>query len=371
MSDNAIQREDETQVVLAVHVIQVGTRLRRDLGDVEGLAQSIAELGLLSPITVSADWFVVCGARRLAAIKLLGWKQVKVQVRYDLSDPLRALVAERDDEAHRKAYNPLEQAKMYAELNLEIAADAARNVAAARFASGQDHPRSRNRRSDGLSNLGSPSEQAKHIGRSKKQAAATVGGLSHHTLDKINEIDAIASDAARTAQLRHKAGRALTGIRDGRPVDPAYREIKALATIDDLVAIVENPELSDVARTSAREAIGKIEAANQTKPLSAAGINRIVSGALGRVRAIENRISKDGKQGDGSAVVKKWKSAKEFTYLWNNLTNWPDDYNPVEIAAEVPHDKWAAFEQTMAAANKFTETVNRHRAKAEAKSQAP
>lgn len=54
--------------------IQVGTRHRTDLGDIDTLAASIREHGLLQPITVAIDGVLVCGRRRLAAIRQLGWR---------------------------------------------------------------------------------------------------------------------------------------------------------------------------------------------------------------------------------------------------------------------------------------------------------
>jgi ParB family transcriptional regulator, chromosome partitioning protein len=60
--------------------IQVGKRHRRDLGDIEWLAGSIEDIGLLHPITVSEDGVLLAGRRRLAACKKLGWKNIPVNV---------------------------------------------------------------------------------------------------------------------------------------------------------------------------------------------------------------------------------------------------------------------------------------------------
>ena len=56
----------------AVEGITVGARHRKDLGDLDGLKASIAEHGLLQPLTVTDQGALICGARRLAAIKALG-----------------------------------------------------------------------------------------------------------------------------------------------------------------------------------------------------------------------------------------------------------------------------------------------------------
>jgi DNA modification methylase len=56
--------------------INIGDRLREDYGDVEGLAESIYELGLIQPIVLRRDsesaFTLVAGGRRLTAITSLG-----------------------------------------------------------------------------------------------------------------------------------------------------------------------------------------------------------------------------------------------------------------------------------------------------------
>lgn len=69
-----------TRARLPIAEIRIGKRHRRDLGDVEGLAASIADLGLLHPITVSEDGLLLAGRRRLAACKQLGWTAIPVNI---------------------------------------------------------------------------------------------------------------------------------------------------------------------------------------------------------------------------------------------------------------------------------------------------
>ena len=71
---------DTTQAVLPIDQIIVGDRTRRDLGDIAGLATSIAEIGLLNPITVDENKRLLAGARRLAACKRLGLETVEVKI---------------------------------------------------------------------------------------------------------------------------------------------------------------------------------------------------------------------------------------------------------------------------------------------------
>jgi hypothetical protein len=65
---------------LPISEIIVGERHRRDLGDIEGLAASIAKLGLLQPIVVRPDGILIAGERRLHAAALLGWTEILVNV---------------------------------------------------------------------------------------------------------------------------------------------------------------------------------------------------------------------------------------------------------------------------------------------------
>src|SRR5262249_12382062 len=63
----------------------VPQRPGRPLRDVEALAGSIQEVGLLCPLLVCHDpgtdsYRLVAGRRRLAAVKLLGWKKVPCSV---------------------------------------------------------------------------------------------------------------------------------------------------------------------------------------------------------------------------------------------------------------------------------------------------
>src|SRR5579859_3530958 len=88
--------------------IRVGRRHRQGAGDVRSLAASIARLGLLHPLVVDGKARLVAGARRLAAVRLLGWRDVPVRVVRNLSEGANALRAERDENTERQAFRPSE-----------------------------------------------------------------------------------------------------------------------------------------------------------------------------------------------------------------------------------------------------------------------
>ena len=89
---------------LRIDDIAVGTRHRRDLGDVDELARSIREVGLLHPIVVRKDNTLIAGERRLAACKALGWSSIPARV-VDLDEIVHGEFAEN---AIRKDFRPSE-----------------------------------------------------------------------------------------------------------------------------------------------------------------------------------------------------------------------------------------------------------------------
>lgn len=61
--------------------IKISVCIRQDLGDLEGLAESIRTLGLYpGSITVTRDNNLFRGLRCLHACKLLGWETVPVTI---------------------------------------------------------------------------------------------------------------------------------------------------------------------------------------------------------------------------------------------------------------------------------------------------
>jgi len=55
----------------AINSIKIGKRFRKDLGDIDALARSINEVGLLHPIVITPDGELLAGQGRLEACKKL------------------------------------------------------------------------------------------------------------------------------------------------------------------------------------------------------------------------------------------------------------------------------------------------------------
>lgn len=105
-----------------VKAINVGKRRREDYGDIDALAASIAEHGLLHPIVVDAFGNLVAGGRRLLAVEQLGWTRVPVTTLGELSAAeLREI--ELEENLQRKDLTAIERSRNLVQL-AETAAEA-------------------------------------------------------------------------------------------------------------------------------------------------------------------------------------------------------------------------------------------------------
>lgn len=67
-------------MLIALGSITFKQRIRRDLGDIEGLMESLKKHGQLTPIIVNRNHELIAGFRRLQAAKRLGWKSIEVVI---------------------------------------------------------------------------------------------------------------------------------------------------------------------------------------------------------------------------------------------------------------------------------------------------
>jgi len=65
---------------LAPSSIIVKKRVRHDIGDLTPLMESLKQYGQLSPIIVNSKNELISGARRLTAVKRLGWPAIDALV---------------------------------------------------------------------------------------------------------------------------------------------------------------------------------------------------------------------------------------------------------------------------------------------------
>jgi hypothetical protein len=89
-----------------IDLIRVGKK-RRELGDIDTLADSIASIGLINPISVTEDFQLIAGLHRLEACKSIGWMEIPAII---LSlDEVSIQLAEIDENLIRNELNVLER----------------------------------------------------------------------------------------------------------------------------------------------------------------------------------------------------------------------------------------------------------------------
>ena len=106
----------ENIIEVAIEHVVVQDRFRKDFGDLDGLAASIKELGLLQPIGIDSGYRLVFGERRLRACKRLGKDKIKVRF-VNLDSLLKGELAENE---FRKDFTPSERVAIGAAIEAEL-----------------------------------------------------------------------------------------------------------------------------------------------------------------------------------------------------------------------------------------------------------
>lgn len=104
--------ENYRSVELETDAIIIRKRVRRNLGDLTPLVESIRKHGLLNPIVVTSRRELVAGHRRLESAKRLGWKTVPVRY-VDSSEAADLVEMELDENIKRKNLTTDELAEAY------------------------------------------------------------------------------------------------------------------------------------------------------------------------------------------------------------------------------------------------------------------
>ena len=100
-------------MLININEIKVSSNRREALPeDVKALAESIADVGMMNPITVDLGNNLVAGLHRLEAAKLLGWTEIECNV-CEL-DELHAELAEIDENVVRTGLSDLELSELLA-----------------------------------------------------------------------------------------------------------------------------------------------------------------------------------------------------------------------------------------------------------------
>lgn len=74
----------QSRLLSSLHILP--NRQRKDLGDVNSLAESMQRIGLINPIVIDSSGAVIAGERRFTAACALGWTSISCQDVTNLSD---------------------------------------------------------------------------------------------------------------------------------------------------------------------------------------------------------------------------------------------------------------------------------------------
>ena len=99
-------------MLINIDEIKIKKRVRKDLGDIEALKDSLRRYGLLSPITINTKNELVAGQRRLESAKQLGWTTINANV-VDAEDKIGQLEMELEENNQRLPFTEEELMEGY------------------------------------------------------------------------------------------------------------------------------------------------------------------------------------------------------------------------------------------------------------------
>lgn len=309
--------------------ILIGVRHRKDLGDIDALAQSIQDVGLLQPITITPTGVLVCGLRRLEAMRRLGWTTSKVWVRSGISDELSHLLSQQDENQQRKPLTQLEAAHLYSEVKRLMAEEAAQRQAASRFGASSDQ--------GGASGAEGPTAP-RGAGDARAQASRLITGTqSFARLEQVAKIERVSTDTTQPPSVRQLASTMLDDIESGAPVEPAYKRVTAA------LELASSPT-STSATTPATEAQADED-----------DLGRLAAEALARVRQSDARKGLRGLK--TKTVSPHHRSLRSFILTWTELDGWSSLYDVDALARSLSREEWQRFERVTAETTSFAERL--------------
>ncbi len=95
--------------------IKIKKRVRKDLGNLEDLKDSLRTYGLLNPITLNRRYELIAGERRLQAAKQLGWTNINANIIDNLTE-IDQLEMELEENNQRKEFTEEELMEGYKRL---------------------------------------------------------------------------------------------------------------------------------------------------------------------------------------------------------------------------------------------------------------
>jgi len=94
-------------MLIPINDIKVKKRIRKDMGDIAALADSMKRFGQISPILITKKNVLIAGGRRLEAARSLGWDSINAVVA-EIPDELSKLEYELEENIQRRDFTQIE-----------------------------------------------------------------------------------------------------------------------------------------------------------------------------------------------------------------------------------------------------------------------
>ena len=96
--------------------IIIRNRVRKNLGDLSSLMESLRKHGMLNPVVINSRNELIAGHRRTEAARRLGWRSVEVRI-VDSEDGADLVEMEIEENTQRKSLTTDELAEAYLRLD--------------------------------------------------------------------------------------------------------------------------------------------------------------------------------------------------------------------------------------------------------------
>lgn len=319
------------EIERSMESIQTGYRHRIDLGDLDELCDSIRQLGILQPITITPDGTLICGARRYEAARRLGLRTIKVWVRSGLSDPLLRLLAEQHENTMRKPYTPTEAARMYEELKREYQAEAQRNMQLTQFGKARN-----------LAEVTGLTDSVRPVGDARAKAArAITGRRSEFTHERVLEVQRLAEDPSTPEQVKRAAMAQLEAMDALGKVNGPYAQVKAIQGGHALGQLLEE-DLPRSLREETTAALVRLEQAESNQEILAQARAALERARIARRRpsrrtAVEPGVRRPPEEPRSYSLRAFLLTISETDYWWLH-------YSPAEIGEALNDAQWDQFD---------------------------
>ncbi len=103
-------------MLVQIKDIKIKRRVRKDLGNLEDLKDSMKIYGLMNPITLNSRYELIAGERRLQSAIQLGWTSINANIIDNLTE-VDQLEMEIEENNQRKEFTEAELLEGYKRLN--------------------------------------------------------------------------------------------------------------------------------------------------------------------------------------------------------------------------------------------------------------